>query len=89
MKWWISIFLLCVVLARSAETRCSVFDLQSLALSTHDPNVRNRLVIQWLKDNGNKCSYDRLVYIQNRRSEWLGTADSLEIQTMINALLEK
>jgi hypothetical protein len=30
-----------------------------------------------------------LVYIQNRRSEWLGTADSLEIQTMINALLEK
>jgi hypothetical protein len=89
VKWWLSIFLLCVILARSAEMRCSVFDLQSLTLSTHDPTIRHQLVLQWLKENGHKCSYDRLVYIQNRRPEWLGTADSIEIKNMINALLEK
>jgi len=87
--WWISIILLCVVLARSAENRCSVFELQSIVLMAHDPTERHKLAVQWLKENGNKCSYQQLVYIQNRRSEWLGTADSLQIQNMINALLEK
>ena len=81
--------MLCVVLARSAENRCSVFELQSIVFMAHDPTERHKLAVQWLKENGNKCSYQQLVYIQNRRSEWLGTADSLQIQNMINLLLEK
>ena len=89
MRWAIAIAILCVALARSAEMRCAVFDLQTIALTTHDPTERHRLALQWLKDNGNKCSYPQLVYIQNRRSEWLGNADSFEIQGMINGLLEK
>jgi len=89
MRWAIAIAILCVALARSAEMRCAVFDLQTIALTTHDPTERHRLALQWLKDNGKKCSYPQLVYIQNRRSEWLGNADSFEIQGMINGLLEK
>ena len=89
MRWGIAIAILCVALARSAEMRCAVFDLQTIVLMTHDPTERHKLALQWLKDNGNKCSYPQLVYIQNRRSEWLGNADSFEIQGMINGLLEK
>jgi hypothetical protein len=89
MRWAIAIAILCVALARSAEMRCAVFDLQTIALMTHDPTERHKLALQWLKDNGNKCSYQQLVYIQNRRSEWLGNADSLDVQNTINGLLEK
>jgi vancomycin permeability regulator SanA len=87
--WWISIILLCVVLARSAENRCSVYEFQSIVLMAHDPTERHKLAVQWLRESGNRCSPQQLMYIQNRRAEWLGTADSLQIQNMINALLEK
>lgn len=89
MRWVIAIVLLCVILARSAEMRCSVYELQALSLSTHDPKLRYIAYVRWLQDNSKNCTINQLVYIQNRRSEWLGNADTLEVQAMINGLMEK
>jgi len=72
-----------------AEQRCLVSELQGMALSIHDPRIRRAAFLKWIQSNGKFCSEEKLIFIQNRRAEWLGTADSVEIQVMINLLSEK
>ena len=88
-KWNALIALTIAAFVTGAEQRCSVSELQGLALLAHAPRDRKGVFLKWLQSNGKLCSEEKLLYIQNRRAEWLGTADSGEIQTIINEILEK
>jgi len=88
-RWSVLTVLTILAFATDAEQRCLVSDLQALALSTHDPRDRRAAVLKWLQSNGKFCSEEKLLLIQNRRAEWLGNADSFEMQTLVNSFLEK
>lgn len=89
-KRWLAIILpTLVAFVADAEQRCLVSELQGIVLSTHNPTNRRAAFLKWIQSNGKFCSEEKLILIQNRRAEWLGTADSVEIQVMINLLSEK
>ncbi len=87
---WLAIILpTLMAFVADAEQRCLVSELQGIVLSTHNPTNRRAAFLKWIQSNGKFCSEEKLILIQNRRAEWLGTADSVEIQVMINLLSEK
>lgn len=89
-KRWLAIILpTLMAFVADAEQRCLVSELQGIVLSTHNPTNRRAAFLKWIQSNGKFCSEEKLILIQNRRAEWLGTADSVEIQVMINLLSEK
>ena len=89
-KKWLAIILpTLVAFVADAEQRCLVSELQGIALSTHDPRIRRAAFLKWIQANGKYCSEEKLLFIQNRRAEWLGTADSLEIQFLISEIKDQ
>jgi hypothetical protein len=89
-KKWLAIILpTLMAFVADAEQRCLVSELQGIVLSTHNPTNRRAAFLKWIQSNGKFCSEKKLILIQNRRAEWLGTADSVEIQVIINLLSEK
>lgn len=88
MKWlWIVICTAALIV--SAQTKCNVSEFYLLANSLHDPNERNKQIIQWLKAEGSKCSKENLIVIWNNLPLWAGTADNEIIRAQIIYLFEK
>lgn len=89
-KKWLAIILpTLMAFVADAEQRCLVSELQGIVLSTHNPTNRRAAFLKWIQSNGRFCSEEKLLYIQNRRAEWLGTADSSAIQLMIGEIKGK
>ena len=66
-----------------------VSDFKHLALSTHDQIEREKLALVWLKKVGPSCSLEKIIIIRNNRANWMGTADTLEINILVETLLER
>ena len=89
MKWLAFIFLLLILPITGAEPNCKVSELQGNVMQLNMPTERLNMMLSWLKINGPYCSKEKLLYIQNQRALWLGTADSAKAQSLINYYLEK
>jgi len=87
-RTWLLIFLLSLC-AGSAEQPCLISDFKHLALSTHDQIEREKLALAWLKKVGPSCSLEKIIIIRNNRANWMGTADTLEINILVETLLER
>ena len=64
-----------------------VSDFKHLALSTHDQIEREKLALVWLKKIGPSCSLEKIIIIRNNRANWMGTADTTEIDVLVETLL--
>ena len=42
----------------------------------------------WLKTNGASCSLEKLVNINNNRANWLGTADSIKLMSLVDGAIK-
>jgi hypothetical protein len=67
---------------------CFVAHFKSLALRTHHPEIRANLAEEWLKRYAASCSKEQLASIQANSPNWLGTALTLEISSIIDATME-
>jgi hypothetical protein len=69
------------------EQPCLVSDFKLIALFTNDQIEREKAALTWLKKIGPSCSLEKLVIIRNNRANWLGTADTTEIDVLVDTLL--
>lgn len=67
---------------------CLLAEFRRLALDTHDPTERERVIRQWLRANLQGCSLEKLTLIGSNRAAWLGTADSPIITGKIDTAIE-
>jgi hypothetical protein len=67
---------------------CLVADFRNLALTVHDPKLRQDAVINWLKNHTETCSVDQLNMINRYRAVWLGTSDNPKVVGIIDSLIE-
>lgn len=67
---------------------CLIAEFRTLALDTHDPTERERVVRQWLRRNLPGCSLEKLTLMGSNRAAWLGTADSATIMGKIDTAIE-
>jgi len=70
-------------IAQSDKPSCGVGGFQYTVLSEGDATKRKVKAMEWLAANLEGCSLEELVVIQNNRASWLGTADSLRAQHLI------
>ena len=87
-RTWLLIFLLSLC-AGNVEQPCLVSDFKLIALSTNDQIEREKLALVWLKKIGPSCSLEKLIIIRNNRANWLGTADTTEVDVLVETLLER
>ncbi len=64
-----------------------VSDFKLIALSTNNSVEREKAALTWLKKVGPSCSLEKLVIIRNNRANWLGTADTTEVDVLVDILL--
>jgi len=85
-RTWLLILLLSLC-AGNAEQPCLVSDFKLIALSTNNSVEREKLALAWLKATGPFCSLEKLIIIRNNRANWLGTADTTEVDVLVDTLL--
>lgn len=74
---------------RSAPpTGCLVSEFRSIALLTHDVELRITKINEWIKQKGASCTPSQLSAIASNRATWLGTADTVAISSSIDGLIE-
>ena len=64
-----------------------VSEFRHLALSTNNSVEREKAALTWLKKVGPSCSLEKLIIIRNNRANWLGTADTTEVDVLVDTLL--
>jgi hypothetical protein len=67
---------------------CLVADFRNLALTLHDPKLRQDAAIDWLKNHTQTCNLDQLQMINRYRAVWLGTSDNPKVAGIIDSLIE-
>ena len=67
---------------------CFVAHFKSLVLKTHNPEQRAGLAEDWLKRYAGSCSREQLGAIRANSPNWLGTALTLEVSSVIDATIE-
>jgi hypothetical protein len=65
---------------------CSANDFKTLALTTHDEQLREKLVTDWLAKYGLNCPSDQMSAIRNNLPSWLGTAMTNKISQTVESL---
>lgn len=75
--------------AQKAPTgTCFVAHFKSLALRTHAPETRANLAKAWLERNTASCTDVQLATILANSPNWLGTAMTLEISSILEGAIE-
>ena len=74
--------------AQTAQANCFVAHFKSLALKTHQPQMRALAAEDWLKKNAGACTSAQLSAIQINSPNWLGTALTLEIASILEGAIE-
>jgi hypothetical protein len=67
---------------------CFVAHFKSLALRTHAPESRANLAQAWLERNAASCTDVQLATILANSPNWLGTAMTLEISSILEGAIE-
>ena len=71
------------VTAQSDKPSCGVSGFQYIVLSEANATKRKVKALEWLTASLEECSLEELVTLQNNRASWMGTADSLRVQHLI------
>jgi len=74
--------------AQTAQASCFVAQFKSLALKTHQPQSRAVAAEDWLKKNAAACTSAQLSAIQSNSPNWLGTALTMEIASILEGAIE-
>jgi hypothetical protein len=75
--------------AQKAPTgACFVAHFKSLALRTHGPESRANLAKAWLERNAGSCTDVQLATLLANSPNWLGTALTLEISSILEGAIE-
>ena len=67
---------------------CFVAHFKSLALRTHAPEVRASMAKAWLERNAGSCTDVQLATLLANSPNWLGTALTLEISSILEGAIE-
>ncbi|MCE2782323.1 hypothetical protein [Limnohabitans sp.] len=67
---------------------CFVAHFKSLALRTHAPEVRASMAKDWLERNAGSCTDVQLATLLANSPNWLGTALTLEISSILEGAIE-
>lgn len=67
---------------------CFVAHFKSLALRTHNPDSRANLAQAWLERNAASCTDVQLATLLANSPNWLGTALTLEISSILEGAIE-
>lgn len=67
---------------------CFVAHFKSLALKTHNPQLRAELAEKWLKQNTPSCTAAQLASMQANSPNWLGSSLTLEISSLLEGAIE-
>jgi hypothetical protein len=67
---------------------CFVAHFKALALRTHAPESRANLAKAWLERNAGSCTDVQLATILANSPNWLGTAMTLEISSILEGAIE-
>lgn len=69
-------------------TNCAVSGFRA-AVTDAPEGVRNAKALEWLAQEGPKCSLDRWILIRNNRNQWMGSADSAKLAGVIDSKVEE
>ena len=67
---------------------CFVAHFKSLALKTHNPQLRAELAEKWLKQNTPSCTQAQLSSMQANSPNWLGSSLTHEISSILEGAIE-
>lgn len=67
---------------------CFVAHFKSLALKTHNPQLRAELAEKWLRQNTPSCTQAQLSSMQANSPNWLGTALTHDISSILEGAIE-
>jgi hypothetical protein len=67
---------------------CFVAHFKSLALKTHNPQLRAELAEKWLRQNTPSCTQVQLSSMQANSPNWLGSALTLDISSILEGAIE-
>lgn len=67
---------------------CFVAHFKSLALKTHNPQLRAELAEKWLIQNTPSCTQVQLASMQANSPNWLGSALTLDIASILEGAIE-
>ena len=73
---------------KTPATTCFVAQFKSLALRTHAPENRANLAKAWLERNAASCTDVQLATLLANSPNWLGTALTLEISSILEGAIE-
>lgn len=69
-------------------TNCAVSGFRA-AVTDAPEGERNAKALEWLAQEGPKCTLDRWILIRNNRNQWMGTADSAKLAGVIDTKVEE
>jgi hypothetical protein len=69
-------------------TNCAVSGFRA-AVTDAPEGERNAKALEWLAQEGPKCSLDRWILIRNNRNQWMGSADSAKLAGVIDSKVEE
>lgn len=86
-----AVFTACLLSFASAQNRdnasaCSANDFKTLAMTTNEEQLREKVITDWLIKYGTSCPADQISIIRNNLPAWLGTAMSNKVYQMVETL---
>lgn len=67
---------------------CVVAEFRAIGIDEQDVTKRRSRALSWLQQRSKQCSVEQLLMIRNNRSQWMGTADSAKLASVVDSLLE-
>ena len=74
--------------AKAEGPPCVVAEFREIGIDEQDVTKRRTRALSWLQQRAKQCSVEQLLMIRNNRSQWMGTADSARLASVVDALLE-
>ena len=74
--------------AKADGPPCVVAEFRAIGIDEQDTTKRRSRALSWLQQRSKQCSVEQLLMIRNNRSQWMGTADSARLASVVDSLLE-
>ena len=74
--------------AKADGPPCVVAECRAIGIDEQDTTKRRTRALSWLQQRAKQCSVEQLLMIRNNRSQWMGTADSARLASVVDSLLE-
>jgi len=74
--------------AKADGPLCVVAEFRAIGIDEQDVTKRRSRALSWLQQRSKQCSVEQLLMIRNNRSQWMGTADSAKLASVVDSLLE-